>query len=215
MLSSPRREQLDLEACKARLEEIGSRLKLGKLNEAEADAARLALLSEGRSSRWQAGKVQRGTGGTLIGPVAVFLFIAGVGAVATYMEDPPAGSAQTISLSQSHSEPDDDVVTRLKAYSRSIGAEAAPSVATAGGMPDIDTMIDRLAARLSTSPQDIEGWQMLGRSYFHTARYEKAAAAFARAIELDPSSAELKRSLDEAKAKASESAALETVAPVQ
>lgn len=217
MLSSQRREQLDLEACKARLEEIGSRLKLGKLNEAEAeaDAARLALLSEGRSSRSQAGKVQRGTGGTLIGPVAVFLFIAGVGAVATYMEDPPAGSAQTISLSQSHSEPDDDVVTRLKAYSRSIGAEAAPSVAAAGGMPDIDTMIDRLAARLSTSPQDIEGWQMLGRSYFHTARYEKAAAAFARAIELDPSSAELKRSLDEAKAKASESAALETVAPVQ
>lgn len=215
MLSGPRGEQLDLEVCKARLEDIGSRLKLGKLSEAEADAARLALLAERRSLRWQAGKDQRGTGRTLIGPVAVFLFIAGVGAIATYMEDPPTGSADSISLSQAHSEPDDDVVTSLKAYTRSIGAEVAPSVAAAGGMPDIDTMIDRLAARLATSPQDIEGWQMLGRSYFHTARYEKAAAAFARAMELDPSSAELKQSLDEAKAKASESAALETAAPVQ
>ena len=44
-----RREQLDLETCKARLEDIGARLKLGKLSEAEADAARLALLSRPRS----------------------------------------------------------------------------------------------------------------------------------------------------------------------
>jgi cytochrome c-type biogenesis protein CcmH len=46
---------------------------------------------------------------------------------------------------------------------------------------------------------------MLGRSYFHTARYEQAAAAFARALELDSSSAEIKRLYEEAKAKASES----------
>ena len=56
---------------------------------------------------------------------------------------------------------------------------------------------------------------MLGWSYFHTARYEQAAAAYARAVELDPSSAELKLSYEEAKAKASEGDDLETASSLQ
>jgi cytochrome c-type biogenesis protein CcmH/NrfG len=43
---------------------------------------------------------------------------------------------------------------------------------------------------------------MLGWSYFHTARYQQAASAYARAVELDPNSAELERSYEDAKAKA-------------
>ena len=74
-------------------------------------------------------------------------------------------------------------------------------------LPDVNTMIEQLAARLETTPDDIEGWRMLGWSYFHTARYEQAATAYARAVELDPSSTELKLSYEEAKAKASESGA--------
>ena len=76
-------------------------------------------------------------------------------------------------------------------------------------------MIERLAARLETAPEDIKGWRMLGWSYFHTARYEQAATAYARAMELDPSSAELKRSYEEAKAKASNSANSETASSLQ
>ena len=56
---------------------------------------------------------------------------------------------------------------------------------------------------------------MLGWSYFNTERYEEAAKAYARAVELDPNSDELKASYDEAKAKAAESASLETSAPSQ
>ena len=56
---------------------------------------------------------------------------------------------------------------------------------------------------------------MLGWSYFHTARYEQAATAYARAVELDPSSAELKLSYEEAKAKASEGDNLETASSLQ
>lgn len=209
VLSSPRGEQFDLETCKARLEDIGSRLKLGKLSEAEADAARLALLSPRGSSGRALGQALRGPAGTIVGPIAVFLFIAGIGAVATYMEAPPAGSLESNSLAQLHSVPDGDL-DRLKDYTRSIGGEAPPPVAAAEKMPDINSMIERLAARLETTPQDIDGWQMLGRSYFHTERYEQAAAAFARAMEVDPSSSDLKRSFDEAKAKA-----VETASPVQ
>jgi cytochrome c-type biogenesis protein CcmH len=203
----PQTDQLDLETCKARLEEIGTRQKLGKLSEAEADAARLALLSQPRSSIRQPEEDGRGTAAALIVPAAIFLFIAGIGAAATYMEGRPGetGFADTGSVSQAHSVPDDEVFARLKAYTRSIGAEETASLGPARTeMPDMNTMIDRLAARLETTPQDLDGWMMLGRSYFHTARYDKAVSAFAKAIALDPNSDDLKRAYEEAKAKASE-----------
>jgi cytochrome c-type biogenesis protein CcmH len=87
--------------------------------------------------------------------------------------------------------------------------------ATGKLLPDVNTMIERLTARLKATPADIEGWRMLGWSYYHTARYEQAASAYARALELDPDSAELKLSYEEAKAKASESDNLETASSLQ
>lgn len=206
-----RTEQLDLETCKARLEEIGSQLKLGELSEAEADAARLALVSSRRSSRGSG--QDRDARGTLIVPVAVFILVAGIGAVTSYTEYAPetTGSGDTISLALSRSGSDDETLARLKDYTRSIGPEEPASPATDGKLlPDVNTMIERLAARLETSPEDITGWRTLGWSYFHMARYDQAATAFARAVELDPSSAELKQSYEEAKTKASESGTLET-----
>ena len=116
----------------------------------------------------------------------------------------------------SFSEPDGEMLTRLTDYARSIGSEQ-PSSTTAAGelLPDVNAMIERLAARLETTPQDLEGWRMLGWSYFHTARYEQAATAFGRALELDPGSAELKLSYEEAKAKASESGNSKTTSSLQ
>ena len=85
------------------------------------------------------------------------------------------------------------MLARLKDYTRSIGAEEPASMPAAGKLlPDVNTMIERLAARLETTPDDIKGWRTLGWSYFHTGRYEQAATAYARAVELDPNSAELK-----------------------
>jgi cytochrome c-type biogenesis protein CcmH len=68
-------------------------------------------------------------------------------------------------------------------------------------------MVARLAARLETTPGDVKGWRMLGWSYFHMGRYQEAANAYAKAVALAPSSAELKRSYEEARAKATETAA--------
>jgi cytochrome c-type biogenesis protein CcmH len=108
------------------------------------------------------------------------------------------------------------MLAHLKDYTRSIGTKESASITAAGKLlPDVNSMIERLAARLETTPEDIKGWQMLGWSYFHTARYEQAATAFARAVELDPNSAELKLSYEEAKAKASESDNLETASSLQ
>ena len=192
-----RREQLDLETSKACLEDIGARLKHGEFNEAEADAARLALLSRLRPSRWGLGQNLLSTPRMLFAAAAVFLLVSGIGTAIPYVGNAPeaARAGETISFSG----PDGEMLTRLTDYARSIGTEQ-PSSTTAAGelLPDVNAMIERLAARLKTTPQDVEGWRMLGWSYFHTTRYEQAATAFGRALELDPGSAELKLSYEEA-----------------
>ena len=200
------------------LEGIGAGLKLGKLNEAEADASRPALLSRLRSSRLWFGQDLRGTAGTLIVAAVAFLLVAGIGAVSSYVGDSPEAtfSGDTIPFSLPRSASNGEMLARLTEYTRSIGTEEPASMAAADKLlPDVNTMIERLAARLETAPEDIEGWRMLGWSYFHTELYEQAATAYARAVSLDPSSAELKRSYEEAKAKASESGNLETAPSLQ
>jgi cytochrome c-type biogenesis protein CcmH/NrfG len=149
---------------------------------------------------------------TLVVAGAAFLLVVCVGAATSYVGDSPEanGSRDTMSLSPSKSE-----MARLNDYARS--TEAAESAATPADklLPDVSTMIERLAARLESKPEDIGGWRMLGWSYFNTARYKEAAIAYGRAVELDPSSPELKLSYGEAKAKASKSDKVDTTSSLQ
>lgn len=210
----PRSEDIDLEVSKAGLADIAARFKCGEINEAEADAARLALLQRLRPSRRGFGQGFQNAPQMLPVAAAVFVLVSGIGAASSYVASAPeaANPDETISFSG----PDGEMLTQLAHYARSIGTEQ-PSSKTAAGelLPDVNAMIERLAARLEAKPQDIEGWRMLGWSYFHTARFEQAAAAFGRALALDPGSAELKLSYEEAKAKASGSARMELPSSVQ
>jgi cytochrome c-type biogenesis protein CcmH/NrfG len=163
-----------------------------------SDARRLALSSRLRSS-------------TLVVVAAVFLLVAGIGAATSYLWAPEASSGDGASLSQSHSAPNGEMLASLKDYTRSIGTgEPASTAAPDKLLPDVNSMIERLEARLQTTPKDLKGWKMLGWSYFNTGRFKQAATAYARAVELDPNSADLKSSYEEAKAKAAESDKLET-----
>lgn len=45
----------------------------------------------------------------------------------------------------------------------------------------IEAMVQRLEKRLKKSPDDAEGWALLGRSYFITQRYKDASQAYAKA----------------------------------
>ena len=185
-------------------------LTLEKRNEAEADATRadttrLALLSRLRSS----------SAGTLFVAAAVFLLVAGIGATTSYLRDPPKGASRGDAI-PSRAGSNGEMLARLEDYTRSIATqEPAPMPAADKLLPDVNTMIERLAARLETAPQDGKGWRTLGWSYFNTGRYEQAAAAYARAVELDPTSAELQRSYEQAKAKASASSNPETASSLQ
>jgi cytochrome c-type biogenesis protein CcmH len=175
------------------------------------DAAGLALLSRLRSSAWGFGRDRRGARGMLVVGAAVFLLVAGIGATASYLGSSSGAAGPGDKVSRAHAGSNDEALARLKDYTRSIGTEGPVPAAPAGKpLPDVNTMIERLAARLESTPQDIKGWRMLGWSYFNTGRYRQAAAAYARAVELDPDSAELKLSYEEAKAKVSERASSET-----
>jgi cytochrome c-type biogenesis protein CcmH len=167
---------------------------------------RVSFVSRLRSSSPWFSRDLRSTPGMLIVAAASFLLVAGIGAVTFYMADRPEApdAGNPTSNAPSHAPANSETLARLKDYARSIGADAtAPTPAAGKLLPDVDTMIKRLAARLETSPEDSKGWRMLGWSYFHTARYEQAATAYARAAELDPNSADLKLLYEEAKAKAS------------
>lgn len=65
---------------------------------------------------------------------------------------------------------------------------AVPSAQT--NVAPVDEMIGSLEARLTSAPNDVEGWRMLGWSKFRTDDFAGAAAAYARASSLAPGDAE-------------------------
>jgi cytochrome c-type biogenesis protein CcmH len=69
-------------------------------------------------------------------------------------------------------------------------AEASSAVA-------LDQAVATLEDRLSREPDDVDGWLLLGRTYFELQDISKARSAFARALALDPS-AEAKLGIAEA-----------------
>ena len=83
----------------------------------------------------------------------------------------------------------------LRNAERHAAAQAAPApvehAQTQGQAPDIQGMVDKLAARLAKEPQNGPGWQMLARSYAALGRFGDAAAAYSKAAALLPPSADL------------------------
>lgn len=63
-------------------------------------------------------------------------------------------------------------------------ASAAPSAAAAPNQGQIQQMVERLAERLKSNPDDLAGWARLGRSYKVLGRLEEAEAAYGRASKL-------------------------------
>lgn len=65
------------------------------------------------------------------------------------------------------------------------GGNAAPSQA------QIEGMVNRLATRLQTQPDDAAGWRMLARSYETLGRFDEAVPAYQRLLALQPPDADL------------------------
>jgi cytochrome c-type biogenesis protein CcmH len=55
----------------------------------------------------------------------------------------------------------------------------------------LEGMVERLAAKLRESPEDAEGWRLLGRSYAVLGRFAESAEAYAKAAARSPNDAQL------------------------
>jgi cytochrome c-type biogenesis protein CcmH len=66
-----------------------------------------------------------------------------------------------------------------------------PQVQPHASAQEFQAMVERLAAKLSANPGDVEGWKLLGRSYATLGRFDLAADAFARASAGAPRDADL------------------------
>jgi len=66
-------------------------------------------------------------------------------------------------------------------------AEAAQQLPS---QADFTAMTERLAERLKTTPDDVEGWTMLGRSYSVLERFPQALLAFRQVLALRPQDAQ-------------------------
>jgi cytochrome c-type biogenesis protein CcmH len=55
----------------------------------------------------------------------------------------------------------------------------------------LEPLVERLAARLKQTPDDAEGWMLLGRSLSTLEKFERAAQAYARASQLAPKDADI------------------------
>jgi cytochrome c-type biogenesis protein CcmH len=76
------------------------------------------------------------------------------------------------------------------AQSAGAGADAA-SAPHEVSAEQIAAMVDRLAERLKSKPDDGEGWLMLARSYVAIGKHAQAVDAFAQAARLRPNDADL------------------------
>jgi cytochrome c-type biogenesis protein CcmH len=193
----------DVEASLDRLMAIEQRAAAGDLSAGQAAAARAEvrrrILWTHRAvapARLAAGERKRSTaalaGGAMIGAVAFYLAYDSLDlsdgriAPAAVHQDDRTGVAAVEALAAA--------TAQTRALPLAIQQDGAPQRALAG----VDEMIERLAARLKGNPKDPEGWRMLGWSYFNTDRFEAAAGAYAKAVDLDPHKADLRSAYGEA-----------------
>jgi cytochrome c-type biogenesis protein CcmH len=166
----------------------------GRTDEARIELLR-QLLEEARGSRawrWSG----RAKPAVLVSASLLALILCGLtlfGLADEPAATPRAGEATGV-LAQ---DPD---LARLELYAKAKAPRppANASAAKAAELPDVDTMIERLALRLQKKPDDVQGWRMLGWSYFSVQQPAKAVEAYARAAALEPQSAAIKGALGEA-----------------
>ena len=119
----------------------------------------------------------------------------------------PAHDRSDIDSAASHSverSPDAPALEALRAYADKIDAKGQSTAAmspapSSAELPDVDTMIAKLLARLEKQPDDVKGWKMLGWSYLNMDRAEEATQAYETALKLEPSDIEIKKALEAAK----------------
>jgi cytochrome c-type biogenesis protein CcmH len=204
-LESPR----DVAVYRDQLKEVESEAALGLIEPAQAELARTEIKRRMLSAAdAQDGALPPLSSGertfAAIGVAGVVVFgSVGLFALTANLEPPsaPPFAALDAPFADKGERASAKKIEETAAASRGPGAGAAPAMrsgAAQTALPPVEEMIQKLVTRLQRNPKDVAGWKMLGWSYFSTDHYVESAAAYARAIELDPDSADARNSRVEA-----------------
>jgi len=163
----PSQDALNLTIFRRQLEELDRDLAAGELDQQQYDAARHDLERELLYGVGPAGSTdKRDTGGgrwaAALLAVAIPLVVV---SIYLYLGD----SA---------------IIPRLQAAASGKATQFHPG--REGKMPPLEVMVQRLAEKLEQNPDNLEGWMMLGRTYFAIGQPERALHPLERAYGLAP-----------------------------
>jgi cytochrome c-type biogenesis protein CcmH len=164
-------DTLNVGVIRSQIAELETDLQTGRLSEDQYAAARRDLEQEllsdlaGSNGTGSSGKTRGGQWAAIILVVGIPLLAAGL-----YNK---LGSQQIIPL-----------LAQMQAN--------PPPAATADkGQMSVEEMVDKLAERMRSEPDDMKGWVMLARSYIVLKRYDAAVDAYRNILRLGGNSPEL------------------------
>ena len=191
----------DIDVYRDRLKEVENERRQGVIDDAQAEATRLEIVKFALA----ANKMERSAMPLLSGRERNFatICITGIvalGSVGLYAAagNPsrpltPSSVAPQPAIASEPAVPG-NLVKPLQAFLAENKGQSQPQ----SGLPPVDEMIQRLAARLLQNPKDGQGWRTLGWSYSSIGRFAEASEAYAKAIELSPNDAEIRNARVEA-----------------
>ena len=166
-------DELNLAVFRQQLKELEADLESGNLDQARYQAARRDLeweLLEDLSGTADGDRTQGRSGRWAAGVLALAVPVLAVG---LYWH-----------LSRQ------DLIPRLEAAPPPAAADAAGQQPHEG-LPPMEELVERLAEKLEQDPENVQGWLMLGRSYFSIRQPEQGLAAYERAYALAPNEPEV------------------------
>lgn len=185
------------------LSEIERELAEGVIDEGQAEAARLDVrrrllrrLPDATSNRRTLALVERKfLAGVLAGGV-------GLGSLILYGIN---GAPDIPAVSRKAGEQPTWVATAPPTGAPHPGSPAAQSTIGPARAPgSVEDMIQGLVARLEKTPDDANGWRMLGWSHSGVGQFQEAAAAYTKAIALQPTIGALRTARGEALVRAND-----------
>lgn len=188
----------DIEVYRDQLKEVETELQQGSIDDTQAEAARVEIkrraLAADRMERLALPKLSHSEQNFAV------ICVTGIVVLGSAVLYAATGNPDLPSVRGAGVTP--NAASAFTREGSSLGSFAAPAQSSAdenrrqsrlqGGLPSVDEMIRRLAARLLQNPSDVEGWRTLGWSYASIGRFSEAGEAYAKAIELKPGSAEIR-----------------------
>ena len=188
----------DIEVYRDQLKEVETELQQGSIDDTQAEAARIEIkrraLAADRMERLALPKLSHSEQNFAV------ICVTGIVVLGSAVLYAATGNPDLPSVRGAGVTP--NAASAFTREGSNLGSFAAPTQSPAdenrrqsrlqGGLPSVDEMIRRLAARLLQNPSDVEGWRTLGWSYASIGRFSEASEAYAKAIELNPDSAEIR-----------------------